>query len=78
MDDFDDESDEYLDVDTRSLGMFSSAPAAEEKKESLAPDKLQHSIANEDPQALINAAQNNAVVQEMLDLFQGEVIDIHR
>ncbi len=78
MDDFDDESEEYLDVDTRSLGMFSSAPAAEEKKESLAPDKLQHSIANEDPQALINAAQNNAVVQEMLDLFQGEVIDIHR
>ena len=78
MDDFDDESEEYLDVDTRALGMFSSAPAAEEKKESLAPDKLQHSIANEDPQALINAAQNNAVVQEMLDLFQGEVIDIHR
>ncbi len=79
VDDYDeDNGEDDLDIIEKSYNIFSSSVSAEEKKESLAPDKLQRSIANEDPQALVNVTKNNPVVQEMLDLFQGSVIDIHR
>ena len=55
------------------------APARESgKKESLAPDRLQQSIANEQPQLLHDVVKNNPVVAEAVDLFSGVVIDIHR
>ncbi len=58
--------------------IMASRKNGEQEKESYAPDKLQRSIANEHPQELIEVAKKNIVVQETLDLFSGEVIDIHR
>ena len=52
-------------------------PAQRSIKE-LAPQQNQHSIANDNPQALKDIAQNNTVVQEVLDLFSGTVVDIHQ
>ncbi|MBR7131663.1 MAG: DNA polymerase III subunit gamma/tau [Lentisphaeria bacterium] len=48
------------------------------KKESFTPDKLQRSIANEHPEELISILKEDPVVQEVVDLFSGTVIDIHR
>ena len=44
----------------------------------LVPQQNQHSIANDNPQALQDIAKNNSVVQEVLDLFSGTVVDIHQ
>ncbi len=44
----------------------------------LAPQQNQHSIANDNPQALKDIVQSNTVVQEVLDLFSGTVVDIHQ
>ncbi len=47
-------------------------------KDSLTPDRLQHSIANDHPEALHDVLKNDPVVEEAVDLFSGMVIDIHR
>ena len=57
---------------------YSYSRKNENPKDSLTPDRLQKSIANDDPQALHDVVKNNPVVEEALDLFSGMVIDIHR
>ena len=47
-------------------------------RDSLTPDRLQHSIANDHPEALHDVLKNDPVVEEAVDLFSGMVIDIHR
>ena len=39
--------------------------------------KQRHSIANDQPQALVEALQD-PLVHEIVDLFGGKVVDIHR
>ena len=85
IDDSDDTDDEdiYDDNSDRAGELLNSLIMASRKngepeKESYAPDKLQRSIANEHPQELVEVAKRDVVVQETLDLFSGEVIDIHR
>ena len=39
--------------------------------------KQRHSIANDQPQALVNALQD-PLIHEIVDLFDGKVVDIHR
>ena len=52
------------------------APAADN---AASPDgKRRVSIANSDPQAIRNAAKNDPAVGKLAELFDGEVIDIHR
>ena len=46
--------------------------------ESYTPDRLQKSIANDQPQALTDVLQYDPVVKEAVDLFNGSVLDIHR
>ena len=36
------------------------------------------SIANDHPQELLEIGEKNQVVAEVLDLFSGSVVDIHR
>ncbi|MDD3885974.1 MAG: hypothetical protein PHI35_03805, partial [Victivallaceae bacterium] len=54
-------------------------PAEEQPEEAeLAPGrKVRHSIVNKDPQALNNALKD-PVIAEIVDLFSGEVVDIHK
>ena len=40
-------------------------------------NKQRHSIANSEPHAL-QEAENNPVVHEVMELFSGTVIDVHR
>ena len=60
-----------------SLPMKYSLPE-KNSKDSLTPDRLQRSIVNEHPEALHEVQKNNPVVEEIADLFNGMVIDIHR
>ena len=50
------------------------------KKQDFSPktEKVQHSIANANPQALEDIVRENPVVREVVDLFDGTVIDIHQ
>ena len=48
-----------------------------EVKESTIGGSGRRSVANDEPQALREAA-NNPVVHEVLDLFSGTVVDVHR
>lgn len=72
---------EDIDEDTVvvfDVGASYSYTRKEDPQDSLTPDRLQKSIANDDPQALHDVVKNNPVVEETLDLFSGMVIDIHR
>lgn len=72
---------EDIDEDTVVVfdgGASYSYTRKEDPQDSLTPDRLQKSIANDDPQALHDVVKNNPVVEETLDLFSGMVIDIHR
>ena len=51
--------------------------ATEDKKSSDIGGSGRHSVANDEPQALREAV-NNPVVHEVVDLFAGTVIDVHR
>ena len=54
-------------------------PEAKPAAPAASPDgKRRVSIANSDPQAIRNAAKNDPVVGKLAELFDGEVIDIHR
>ena len=71
------------DIDEETVVVFDQPSSyqysrREDPKDSLTPDRLQKSIANDDPQALHDVVKNNPVVEETLDLFSGMVIDIHR
>ena len=81
-DDFDNDDENYDNLeDNERLFQKVIAPHGSESassKESYSPDKLQRSIANEQPQELLEVAKRDVAVQETLDLFQGTVIDIHR
>ena len=48
------------------------------RKQDFAPNKEQHSIANDNPQALTDVVRENKAVAEVVDLFSGMVIDIHQ
>ena len=48
------------------------------RKQDFAPNKAQHSIANDNPQALTDVVRENKAVAEVVDLFSGMVIDIHQ
>ena len=74
-----------IDSDTEydNLDTFVPPPVFLNKKEkeeedSYAPDKLQKSIANDNPSALNEVLEKNPAVREAVDLFSGMVIDIHR
>ena len=75
-----DDEDDYDDNDAEMLSAYiiPQRQVEEKPRESLTPDRLQHSIANEHPEELVNVVKRDAIVQETLDLFSGEVIDIHR
>ena len=54
-------------------------PEAKPAASAASPDgKRRVSIANSDPQAIRNAAKNDPAVGKLAELFDGEVIDIHR
>ena len=53
-------------------------PAKHDPKEALTPDRSRKSIANDHPQELKEVLQRDPAVREAVELFQGEVIDIHR
>ena len=54
-------------------------PSVETAAPTASPDgKRRVSIANRDPQAVRNAAKNDPDVGRLAELFDGEVIDIHR
>jgi len=75
-----DDEDDYDDNDAEMLSAYiiPQRQVEEKPRESLTPDRLQHSIANEHPEELVNVVKRDAIVQQTLDLFSGEVIDIHR
>ena len=78
VEDFSDDIDEdTIVVMEDSLPMKYSLPE-KNSKDSLTPDRLQRSIVNEHPEALHEVQKNNPVVEEIADLFNGMVIDIHR
>ena len=76
-DDTGDNVDEYT---AETVVMMNDAPVlpeAEENKSSAIGGAGRHSVANAEPQALREAA-DNPVVHEVIDLFSGTVIDVHR
>ena len=50
---------------------------AEDSRKSEIGGSGRRSVANDEPQALRDAA-NNPAVHEVMDLFSGVVIDVHR
>ena len=65
-------------AETIMPGMTEALPApAEDSRQSAIGGSGRRSVANDEPQALRDAA-NNPAVHEVMDLFSGVVIDVHR
>ena len=76
-DDTGDNVDEYTAETVVIMNDAPVLPVAEENKSSAIGGAGRHSVANAEPQALREAA-DNPVVHEVMDLFSGTVIDVHR
>ena len=59
------------------MPVMPETPEAPEVRESIIGGSGRRSVANDEPQALKKAAEN-PVVSEVIDLFSGTVIDVHR
>lgn len=73
--------DDVVAVSANELNIHSSESGKgnfSRKNNNFVPDKLQKSIANDNPQALVDVLQKEPVVREVVDLFMGTVLDIHR
>ena len=74
-----DDSDNIEEIDTNIVAELPMEviAATEDKKSSDIGGSGRRSVANDEPQALREAV-NNPVVHEVVDLFAGTVIDVHR
>ena len=71
-------SEETVVEETLIAGLPELPPAPQENSNMLQPDQKQrHSIANSNPAALDEAAKDPQI-HEILDLFDGVVVDIHK
>jgi hypothetical protein len=71
-------SDDVSFEETLIQGLPELPPAPPEPVNTLQPDQKQrHSIANSNPTALDEAAKDPQI-HEILDLFDGVVVDIHK
>lgn len=78
VDDEEEEENDDIPSFTLDAGMYAFQVKRKDEAESLTPDKLQKSIANDQPQALVEVMEEDLFVKEAVDLFDGAVIDIHR
>ena len=69
----------YPEIPSDAAALVSPSPAPEIAESRTAPGgrKHRHSIANDQPQALVEALQD-PLIHEIVDLFDGKVVDIHR
>ena len=69
----------YPEIPSDASALVSPSPAPEIAEFRTAPGgrKHRHSIANDQPQALVEALQD-PLIHEIVDLFDGKVVDIHR
>ena len=69
----------YPEIPSDASALVSPSPAPEIAESRTAPGgrKHRHSIANDQPQALVEALQD-PLIHEIVDLFDGKVVDIHR
>ena len=71
------EIEETLMISDVDMPPMPDMPETPEVKESTIGGSGRRSVANDEPQALKKAAEN-PVVSEVIDLFSGTVIDVHR